>query len=216
MAYTASYIIGKDRYIDNNCFASLRNISDENIFIIIEKHKFYFKRDKIEEYLNDIIEIGFDISFSFNEEQNEYLINITKLSTTFNRILCCILLRFLWEGYYKPDSFKIDRFYLVVEHYFNLKLKFPEENKLKLICLACNCFIYSGNPFNCNHFLSNKAGCKIINSLPLDYIGSILFYFSNVKDIDYTVATKNLVYGKKPEEWNDQDYNKIFKYIKYE
>lgn len=164
MAYTHSYIADNNRImVDDACFAALQRSS--TAIIIIEKHKFSLERPFIEEYLNDLKQY-FDFDITFNEEKQEFHVDITKITHSKTRILIGTFLRFIWEGFYKLENTVIDLYYKILPIYFKYKKYYTKMDRMKLLLVACNWYLLqikeNKEISNSNHFINlNTYYCKI-------------------------------------------------------
>lgn len=164
MAYTHSYIADNNRIkVDDACFASLQ-ISSTAI-IIIEKHKFSLERPFIEEYLNDLKQY-FDFDITFNEEKQEFHIDISRIKHKKTRILIGTFIRFIWEGFYKPENRVTDLYYKILPIYFKYKKYYTKMDRMKLLLVSCNWYLLqikeNKEMINANHFINlSTCYCKI-------------------------------------------------------
>lgn len=214
MAQTCSYKIDGDITRDYQCFAPFRNAIGKQVYIIIEEKKFCFTKSQIRTYLNDLkkMDKSFDFTYKFNRKKNQFELNVSNFTCKYKLITFAMAVRYLWEGYYKKYG-RTDHFYKVVEHYFKLKELFPKENKLKLLCLACNCFLAGRNPINSNHFFCEIYGSYLKkdlndlnnNSNTFDVINK---FFTNNK-----LKINQLDYPDHAEDWSNEDYYELKEYI---
>lgn len=211
MANTCSYLYNGTFIKNAMCYKDIIDKIRGGIVIIIEKEKFYKPIELITEYLNDLKEIGYNIDFTYNEPKKRFEINIDKVKGLFKRVSLVMAIRFIWEGYYRPGSYGVDEFIFVFDKYFELKkLLVNETNKLKILCLACNCFLKTGKHYNTNHFFSYEKGCKVISNLD-KYENETSI--NNVFSIPYKIS-KDMSLLRR--EWKKSDFIKLFKEIKYE
>jgi len=205
MASTCSYKINNDVTRNTVCFVALRESGKNDLCqILIEKTKAYKYFDKkfVEEYLNDLMTMGFQFEWVFDKE---YIITINEENNI--KILLGLFLRYLWEGGNMYDYTK-DNFFMTLIYYRNLKLDFPEENLYKLLLMASNYFVdhyikaNTSNKYNDNHYIRNWYNpCSIENTLDhcrknMKLFGIIQYYNSgNKQTIDYS---------KLPEHWNER------------
>jgi hypothetical protein len=191
MANTATFIINGTRYIDNQCFSMLSSSPGK---VVIEPHKFSLDRKLIIEYIRDLRSI---YNFTYKTINGDIIVDLESIPQTEykKRILLSMLLRFIWEGFYKPVYSKIDNFYKILPVYFKLKEYTNEKNKFKLLLIACNWFINQKYSYNTNHFLvDNRSHCKTnidFDTLTNQPINTFFATSNNDKDIKVDLKTKN-------------------------
>lgn len=163
MAYTHSYITDNNHRVnDDACFSSLQR--GDQAIIIIEKHKFSLERPFIEEYLNDLKQY-FDFDITFNEEKEEFHVDISRIKHMKTRILIGTFLRFIWEGFYKSGGGKLDQYHKILPIYFKYKKYYTKMNRMKLLLVSCNWYmkqlIENTEMSSSSHFLTEtKYYCK--------------------------------------------------------
>lgn len=218
MACTSTYIYGKTTVTNSGCFSGLTNKTDDIQLIIIESEKFCFSRNRIDTYLHDLIEIGYDVSFKYDKQKKQYRINTVNLKGFAMRVSFSMAVRYLWEGFYNPVpnayTSNYDNFVDVIRHYFKLKQLLPNEtNKFLLLCIACNCYIKSNQKFNSNHFFTYNLGCKLFSSLEelknKDSVNGTFTRPQNQKIIQFENR-------KDADNWTNKDYKDILKELNYE
>lgn len=212
MANTSSfYYYSSEKWqkrVNTACFSSMREPSKEGEYIIIEKNKHFFPHKKIIEYLRDLKLMGFEFRYTFNKKEEEFHIFPFAMKNRHKRVAFFMAVRYLWEGY-KPDygGNNYDDFRRVVHHYFKLKELYPKEHRLRLLCLACNCFLKGGTNYNSNHFFSGRPSCKIVTDINEITKGtSVNGFFMNSK------SEPNIKTDSNYKKWSKKSYVEMYKY----
>ena len=191
---TSSYILNEEIAKNRACFSTILSAGKtKQKIIIIEKDKFYYSKEKIFTFLDDLKEMGFNYDNYFDLE-DEIHIDVSKAWTirTGETISFAMLVRYLWEGKH-PKSSNGDKFYRFYERYTKLKKLLPKHSKLLLLCLAHNIELALNMPYyNSNHALCYSTGCKMYDILPKNtgncantlFSKSQTMHFNNIKKAD--------------------------------
>lgn len=167
MAYTCSYIKDDRNYRDEACFADIRNGKDATV--IIEDDKLSLPLEQIMEFLEDL-QKTFEFEIEYHSNFKEIHLHFDRNLTGYHRLICLTIVRFIWEGYYKPDgSYNggvLDEFYKILPIYFNFKKYYKAQCPFKLLLIAVNWYVLQHNHrYSDNHFLNCKTKyCKIYDS----------------------------------------------------
>lgn len=166
MANTCSFILYNVYQKNRICFAELNRSISKKRFIVIEEEKFFFSKDIIRKYLNDLKQIPeINFTYRFDNKKNRFLIDVTQLEGTGVKIFFGMAVRCLWEG--RNKIARHDMFRDIVDHYFRIKTLFGKKfTVLERLCIATNAFIIKDNEnYNLNHIFSVETGCKILKDL---------------------------------------------------
>lgn len=153
MAKTCSFKIDGHKIVDTYCFADIRNTCD--CTVIIEPRKFSIDKKLIIEYLKDLQKV-FDFKI---EVKRSILIHIDSSLVDYKRLAFLTMVRFIWEGYYKPEinfNKPYDTFYKILPLYFKFKKYYPKQDTFRLLMVAVNAWIVKRERFNTNHFLTRS------------------------------------------------------------
>jgi len=198
---TSSYISAGKLTTNTSCYATFcRETTSSNTeqLIVIEEGKSPYDDKTIRRWLRHLKLMGFDFNFTYDKDNNRYLINTSKITdqgdkwfkTTF-----CMLVRFLWEGSGGKNGSSYmrnyDEFYKVIPYYFELVNYKPSYNKVALLCMACNNYQADGPNYNSNHFLSYGMGTVIRTVLPFNKAIGVNSYFSNVDSTRLNIFRRN-------------------------
>lgn len=210
MAETCSFKTSGYKKVDTYCFADVNNAND--CTVIIEAKKFSVDKELVIEYLKDLQKV-FDFKI---EVKKNILIHIDSNLTNKKRLAFLTMVRFIWEGYYRPEmnfNKPFDAFYEILPLYFKFKKYYPKQDTFRLLMVAVNAWIVKGDRFNSNHFLtSGSTFAKLYNIDQIKKIETFNSVFSVFCD-------RRL--EEKPERLNNlnfvlktrSDYCKFYKLI---
>lgn len=189
MASSCTMIIGGRRKTNQICF---RNFDSAKVTdcIVIEKEKQFYPIEKIKEYFDDLIEMGFEFFYDIedNGEIKVYVESVKNMGKA-RRMMLLMAIRYLWEGKYKQCG---DEFFYIYETYTKIKnYKYMSKySKLEIMCIAHNLAFHVARnnlndpawyAWNSNHCWSIPRKGKLLSKLPDKTIVNVNKYCTQEK-----------------------------------